>query len=38
MIVKYWYNNKLRNLSEVELAKEWVKIDNSLIIKRILKF
>lgn len=35
--VQYWYNNKLRNLSSGELSKELIKIDNSVIIKRILK-
>ena len=37
LVVRYWYNKKLRSLSEEELSKEWVKIDNSIIIKRILK-
>lgn len=37
LTVRYWYNKKLRSLSEEELSKEWVKIDNSIIIKRILK-
>lgn len=35
--VQYWYNNKLRNLNSEELSKKLIKIDNSVIIKRILK-
>ena len=35
--VQYWYNEKLRNMNQEELSKELIKIDNSIIIKRILK-
>ena len=37
IVIQYWYNEKLRNLSQDELAKELTKIDNSILIKRILK-
>lgn len=37
LMVQHWYNKKLRSLSEEDFDKEWAKIDNSIIIKRILK-
>lgn len=37
IVIQYWYNEKLRNLSQDELVQELAKIDNSIVIKRILK-
>jgi len=37
IVIQYWYNEKLRNLSQDELVQELTKIDNSILIKRILK-
>lgn len=37
LITQYWYNNKLRFISEDDLKENLEKIDNNLIIKRILK-
>jgi len=37
LVIQYWYNEKLRNLNQDELVQELSKIDNSILIKRILK-
>lgn len=37
LVIQYWYNDKLRNLSSQDLNKEFKKLDNTIILKRILK-
>jgi hypothetical protein len=37
VLVRFWYNQKLRDLTEDELAEELKRVDNSVFIKRILK-
>ena len=36
-LIQYWYNNKLRSLSHEDLSLELKELDNTVIIKRILK-
>ena len=37
VVVLFWYNQKLRLLSEEELLIQFNEIDNSIILKKILK-
>nr|YP_004940448.1 ATP synthase F0 subunit 8 [Clava multicornis]AER54457.1 ATP synthase F0 subunit 8 [Clava multicornis] len=37
LLVRFWYNQKLRSLDYEELNIELNKLDNSIFIKRILK-
>lgn len=37
ILIKFWYNQKLRSLEQEELEKQLEKLDNSILIKRILK-
>lgn len=36
-LIQYWYNSKLRSLNYEELSIELEELDNTIIIKRILK-
>ena len=37
VLIKFWYNQKLRSLNHEELSIQLNKIDNTIFIKRILK-
>lgn len=37
LLIKFWYNKKLRSLDNENLRQELNKLDNNLIIKKILK-
>nr|ALO20620.1 ATP synthase F0 subunit 8 [Rathkea octopunctata] len=37
VLVRFWYNQKLRDLTGDELTEELKRVDNSVFIKRILK-
>nr|ALO20633.1 ATP synthase F0 subunit 8 [Melicertum octocostatum] len=37
ILIQFWYNQKLRSLSEEELMIQLEKLDNTVVLKRILK-
>nr|ALO20672.1 ATP synthase F0 subunit 8 [Catablema vesicarium] len=37
LLVQFWYNQKLRSLDHEELSIQLEKLDNTVLIKRILK-